>query len=488
MNTNEATISTRIKVGLFTLAGLIAIGIVTVMVNDRPFWWRSCQLVRISVEDATGLKQKSPVRSMGIDIGYLKSVELSETQVSLGICITAPVEVLPTTRAYIRGEGFLGDKFVELKPVKYTGTHPVVEQNGSYQPSALRLFERFANLLIPQALAADPAPGTASAGAGEDRAARQGGKSRQIPVGESGQDMQALVNRVDSLVNEMTGLTNNLKQAINPEELRSTMRQLNKTLESASRTLSPQSGLNQTAQRTLAKLEDAIEQLRDQMTRINQGKGSVGMLLNDPSYAEEIREAVRNVNKLLGRVGSVRFFIDIGGEKFQGYTDGRGWARLSIWTRPERYYLLGLSVDPRGRQTQTTTTTTVNGISNTTQTIQVETTGLLVTGMVGELFFNHRLDLSIGALNGDAAVSGMLNLGPIGLEDRAQVRLDLYSPRTGNGNGLDARTTLLLRPYKALYVKGGLESFRQVNDKIPFFLGAGVMFEDEDIKILFALR
>src|SRR3954467_9254445 len=115
MNTNQASNSTRFRVGIFTLLGLLLIGASTVLVNDQPFWWRPCQLVHISVEDATGLKSKSPIRSLGIDIGYLQTVELSETHVTLGICITAPVEVLPGTKAYIRGEGFLGDKFVELK-------------------------------------------------------------------------------------------------------------------------------------------------------------------------------------------------------------------------------------------------------------------------------------------------------------------------------------------------------------------------------------
>src|SRR4051812_17436205 len=121
MNPSLAPKSTRTKVGVFTLTTLLLIAASTVYVNDRPYWWRSCQLVKIAVDDATGLKTKSPIRSMGIEIGYLDSVELEETKVALGICITAPVDVLPATRAYLRSEGFLGDKFVELKPVRYTG-------------------------------------------------------------------------------------------------------------------------------------------------------------------------------------------------------------------------------------------------------------------------------------------------------------------------------------------------------------------------------
>src|SRR5690606_35586037 len=92
---------------------------------------RPCEPVHIYVDDASGLLKKSPVRSLGIQIGYLNSVELAGDQVRLNICITAPVEVTQRTRAYIRGEGFLGDKFVELRPVRsLADPHPERKNGG----------------------------------------------------------------------------------------------------------------------------------------------------------------------------------------------------------------------------------------------------------------------------------------------------------------------------------------------------------------------
>jgi phospholipid/cholesterol/gamma-HCH transport system substrate-binding protein len=359
---------------------------------------------------------------------------------------------------------------------------PVTEHTSILQNSGVRALAWLDDLVLNSAWAEDSARSP-----NEEKPNHNNSRGRQIPVGESSQDVQALVNRVDSLVNEMTGLTNNLKQALNPDELRSTMKQLNKTLENASATLSPQSGLNQTAQRTLAKLEDAIEQLRDQMTRVNQGKGSVGMLLNDPSYATELREAIRNVNKLLSKVGGVRFFVDIGGEEVRGYDGGRGWFRLQIFPKPDRYYLLGISLDPRGRRTQLSTDTTTNGVPTVhTSTVQVEQTGILLTGMLGKIFFDNRLDLAIGALNGDGAVSVTGNLGPLGREEILKLETDFYT--RGSGTGADARINLIARVFQGVYIKGGIESFKLVNDKIPWSYGAGITFEDEDIKLLFALR
>jgi phospholipid/cholesterol/gamma-HCH transport system substrate-binding protein len=481
MNTSQASNLTRFKVGIFTFVGLILIALVTVIVNDRPFWWRSCQLVKINVEDATGLKSKSPIRSLGIEIGYLRSVDLTETHVTLGICITAPVEVLPSTRAYIRGEGFLGDKFVELKPVKYVGPTSMDERTPQSETGTpAKQSSSLWDWLVPSVYAQT----TINTGTQTNGTHRKGG--REIPVGEESQDVQHLVNRVDDLVQQMSGLTDNLKKAINPEELRQTMKQLNQTLDNASRTLAPEGGLNQTAQRSLAKLEDAIEQMRDVMTRLNQGKGSVGMLLNDPGYADEIREAIRNINRLLNRVGNVRFVVDLGAVQIPAFSGGRAWFNLGIWPRPDRYYLLGVTADPRGRISNVTVTTTVGGLTTVNQTQTVEQTSLLFTAMLGKIFFD-RVEIALGALYGDGAGSVSFYLGPNGLENIIQLRNDVYFRNAAAS--VDARLSLSFSPIQNFYVRAGAESLRGATPGgVGFFAGAGLSFDDEDIKLLFTLR
>jgi phospholipid/cholesterol/gamma-HCH transport system substrate-binding protein len=483
MNTTQSSLSMKFKVGLFTLVGVALIAATTVLVNDRPFWWRPCQLVRINVEDATGLKSKSPVRSLGIEIGYLESVSLSETHVTLGICITAPVEVLPTTRAYIRGEGFLGDKFVELRPVKYVGA----TAKNSVVPAQIQARSHsLMDWIFPSAWAEPPTSTDSTAPSGPRQSVRRG---REIPVGSESQDVQQLVNRVNELVQQMATLTGNLEHAINPEDLRRTMQQLNQTLANASKTLAPEGGLTQTAQRSLGKLEDAIEQLRDLMTRVNKGEGSLGMLLNDPAYAEEIRKAIYNLNHLLGRANDINLLIDVGAAELPAFNGGRAWIHLSIWPQPERYYLIGLAFDPRGRISNTTTTTTIGGLTQTVQTRLIDQTGILITALLGKVYFK-RLDLSAGALYGDGAASAAIGLGPKGEEFRIKLKDDLYF-RTA-GSPINNRLYLTAHPFggslRNVYASAGLESFQRQDGRINYLLGVGISFEDNDIKLLLSLR
>lgn len=555
MNTTYSSDVTKLKVGLFTILGFGLVIAFTVMVNDRPYWWRPCQVVRINVEDATGIKSKSPVRSLGIDIGYLRTVNLTETHVSLGICITAPVEVLTSTRAYIRADGFLGDKFVELKPVKYIGVPTVKEPTpsstggtggGSSEPgqvapdfipysphpepepvfpfqkqgrSPFGLLRRSLDLAwswispssawskdlektaqqviqeIPEVIPSGQAGQSAddvkvlkpTAPVKRVNTQGSGGQGREIPVKEQGQDIEHVVTKVDELVNEMTGLATNLKDAINPEELKQTMRQLNTTLANASRTLAPEGGLTQTAQRTLAKLEDAIEQLRDLAVRVNKGEGSVGMLLNDPSYADELKLALQNLNKLLNKVNKIQFVVDLGAAILPAYDGGRAWFNLGVWPRPDRYYLLGITLDPRGKITNQSITTTVGTQVQTIQTRIVEQTGMLFTAMLGKVWFN-RIDLSVGALYGDGAGSAMFLLGPKDKERFFTFRSDFYI-RT-SGSSLDSRNTLTVMPIENFYLRAGMESVYRnpIDNRFVYFVGTGLTFTDEDIKLLLALK
>ncbi len=545
MSSHSASIETRFRVGVFTLLGIALIGAVTVFVNDRPFWWRPCQLVQISVEDATGLKLKSPIRSLGLEIGYLQAVELSETHVKLGICITAPVEILAQTTAYIRADGILGDKFVELRPVKYTGAKRVEgnlkendkpekpEKAGEPKSSPIRdhlkdrsgeRSKQLKGIVLEKLSNEDPKSGKGEQSVNRpvqirSRLDRLFSKqvllgslvvsmlshssfaAREIPVGQRDKDMDHVVNQVDSLVEEMHTLTGNLKEAIDPVELKQTMTKLNQTLENASKTLSPEGGLNTTAQRTLAKLEDGIEQLRDMLTRVNRGEGSLGMLLNDPKYANQVSEAAESLNKLLGKVKKVQFIIDFGSEYHPAHTSGRGWLRLGVWPEHNRYYLLGISFDPRGlnNQTQTTKQTTTTAADGTVSTVtkvinetKVEQSVAVLTFMLGKVLWD-RLDVSAGALHGDGCVSAAMGFGPDHREWLYQFRTDIYAP--GIGNPINARLNFQTQPWigkpsllAAAYVKAGFESLRQVNGKTAWTVGAGLTFDDEDIRLLFTLR
>jgi phospholipid/cholesterol/gamma-HCH transport system substrate-binding protein len=508
-DTNKATLSTRVRVGTFAAAGLALILILTVYVNNRPFWWRPCEPVQVTVEDATGLKRKTPVKSLGLEIGYISEIGLVSDGVKVRICVTAPVEMEPNTKAYVRGEGFLGDRFLELKPVKYTGKHDLEDnsdvkheppiQSGPAEASPIKspagnssvstahvavmaVLNHVMSSLIPTASAQETGAPVADGSEADTRRANSKLHGRDIPVAEKTADMQQIMT-------QMNGLMKDLKSAINPDEIRGTIRQLNKTLEDASKALSPQGGLTATAQRSLIKLEDAIEQLRDQMTRINQGQGSVGMILNDPAYAEELKKALVNLNHLLNRASDLRLNVILGINQLSAYHGTRSSVEVMIYPRPDRFYLLGISSDPRGTISQNITTTQTGQSTTSFTTTNTNKGGFAFSVLIGKVF-TPRVALGVGLLHGDGAAQLGFNLGWGDNLEQLQLFNELYfRSKTVDGQWTaeaDDRIYLIYQPYSILFLTAGMEGLRRVDNNLSTFYGAGIRFEDEDIRLLFS--
>ena len=213
------------------------------------------------------------------------------------------------------------------------------------------------------------------------------------------------------------------------------------------------------------------------------------MLLNDPTYAEELKKAILNVNKLLGRASDMRLSVKLGINELSAFNATRGEFQIAIWPRPGRYYLLGVASDPRGTVSQETITTIVNGTSTTVQSSKVAQGGFAITGMVGTIFA-HRFDIAVGILHGDGAASLGVNLGPEDNLEMIQFRNEIYfRSQTINGSWTaqpDGRSYMIFQPFSIFYLTGGLEGFRKVNGSLSYSYGAGLRFDDEDIKLIFS--
>ena len=137
------------------------------------------------------------------------------------------------------------------------------------------------------------------------------------------------------------------------------------------------------------------------------------------------------------------------------------------------------------------TTTTVGTQSTTVSSTQVTKGGFGLTGQIGKVFF-QRYDLSLGMLYGDGAARLKINLGPKENLSMVQWQSDLYfRGASTNGNWTvqaDVRTYLIYQPISIFYVSAGVEGFRQAGGSFQYLAGAGIRFDDEDIKLLLSLK
>jgi phospholipid/cholesterol/gamma-HCH transport system substrate-binding protein len=254
--------------------------------------------------------------------------------------------------------------------------------------------------------------------------------------------------------------------------------------------LRPDGKMMKNVQASMESMKNTMAAAEAVMNKIKEGEGSVGKFINDPSLYDDIRAAIQSVNLLLGKAGLLRTYVDIGAWKIPMYDGSRGYFKVQIAPNPTRYYLIGISNDPRGRNARTTTTTTTNG---GTPTVVVEDKntekGLAITAMFGKYF--GPLDLSVGLLEDNGAIGAGYWFDPA---RRYGIHVDVYS--LGTGKPITERVWAKATLYSSFYVQAGIDQWGKYTGLVggktktdwTYFAGAGFYFDDDDLKYLLAFK
>jgi phospholipid/cholesterol/gamma-HCH transport system substrate-binding protein len=110
--------SLDVKVGAFVLAGLTAVGAVIFLIGDERELFQSKLPYTTQFEDVQGLRRGSPVRMGGVDVGTIVGVDYGKDAGDKNIHVRMSISVADARRiradsvATIEGKGLLGDKMI----------------------------------------------------------------------------------------------------------------------------------------------------------------------------------------------------------------------------------------------------------------------------------------------------------------------------------------------------------------------------------------
>ena len=124
-------IDIELIVGLFVLAGIIALGYISIKLGKMEWIGRNGYQVVAIFDGVGGLKVGAMVEIAGVEIGRVKSIELDETyQARVVLDINSEVELQDDAMASIKTKGLLGEKFVEIVP---GGADEIIGEGGKIQ-------------------------------------------------------------------------------------------------------------------------------------------------------------------------------------------------------------------------------------------------------------------------------------------------------------------------------------------------------------------
>lgn len=264
------------------------------------------------------------------------------------------------------------------------------------------------------------------------------------------------------------------------------------------------SELNQTGDKLrekLDKLDGVIGNTQSITEKIDQDKGTLGRLVNDPAIADNVEQITDDAKGFLGTVFGLKAYVGLRSEYnvFAGLA--RHYVTVELHTRPDKYYLIELEKGPRGTYPDITLTfdPTVdpdNWVRRATITDSFRFT-FQFAKRFSWLTLRYGIKESTGGIGVDADV-GLLGRDLKLSVDGFDATWDKY-PRV--------KVALAYEMFRHIYILGGIDELLNApdtlnvvkgNSSVPVqfdtfrfgrdvFLGAMLQFNDEDLSALLAV-
>ena len=171
-----------------------------------------------------------------------------------------------------------------------------------------------------------------------------------------------IIERADRVMGNIEGLTNDLRSITKGADPR--IEVLLKNLDDAS---AEAKDLVATAKQELKdtgaalrgkldKLDGVISNTESITEKIDQDKGTLGRLVNDPTIADNVEQITDDAKGFLGTLFGLKTYVGLRSEYNVVSRLARHYISVELHTRPDKYYLIELEKGPRGDYPEVTLT------------------------------------------------------------------------------------------------------------------------------------
>ncbi|MGD2062915.1 MAG: MlaD family protein [Nitrospirota bacterium] len=508
------------KVGFFVILVAVLLFILSTRLEEGEVKEGYTLTVRFKTVD--GLEENAPVRIAGVKVGQVESITLDEGRAVLRLLVSKGVSIPVDSRAELRTEGLLGEKYLAIIP-------------GSNWSQRLRDTDTVAESVSQKSL--DELLGSLGELAGDigevtgvlaDAFGSEEGKANLKAILDNTRDLTASVKdlvarndeRVDRILVQIESLTAGLDRVVarNEDQLTETVGNFRDVSGYAKEKL-PKLGDNvqklvdslqvliaenregvtdaiTSARNAAIEAEDAFGSLGSVARKVDEGEGTIGRLINDDTTVEGLNSAIAKIDKFLSKRERFRTYVSFEGESLMDRDDSRGIFTLTLQPSKEKYYLLEV-VKPAAGDESVRRTRTVREITNTgtgagSDFYPVDVTQTVVEEEVEEQRGNIQFSAQFARRHGDLAGRIGLKENTFGVggdyflaQDRVRLSLDAYDfdgdYTPGTSPHMKAKGRLDLFTY--FFLTAGYDNFLN-NEADSAFVGGGITFEDEDLKDL----
>ena len=445
------------KVGLLAIATIVAVAFMSFKITSGQSGFGQYVTYRTIVKDASGIFPKTPIKVAGIAAGRINSIELQGNTALITFEILKQIQVTKNSKLRIKSVGFLGDKYIEI----FIGDSPELLKKFDFIDS-----EEAAGI---ETLVKDTSEILLDV--------KQIVRSLKDSIAPEGQisPIKKILADVQTTVENTKEATLSLKRIMQGNEEK--INALVDNLENFSYELAynmdkgnPDAAISD-LKKIMGNADKLTKDLSDIVADVKRGKGTMGKLLVEEEIADQVKDTLSSVQKIVGKADAIRTELSV----FTGAnTDGAGESEvaLRIFPSPERFYHLGLTTSEIGPDTETITETTTNGNTVTTNKKERERD-------------TFRFNIQVGRRVQDFAFRGGL------IESTGGLGIDYYFQPLGTkfttevfdydkDRGPNIRVTTEAQLWNVLY--GRISGNDLARKERSATVSAGLRFNDEDLK------
>ncbi len=511
--------SSEAKVGLLIVACFIIIGIFTFKIGGDRMPWQTEDGYRLHIkfDSIGGLKPKSKVRYAGVEVGHVESIMLEDGKARVTINLNPTVKIPANARFLVGSSGLMGDKFVAISGGTSRAEH-LADEEHVYGDAPVDMDQLIASInRVGQDIGEITTSLKEAIGTGGDPN-RLAAILENIELLSAGLAKTATANdmALTETIANFRAITDDLKILIHASrgDMGDTISDVRLIAASLAETLP---GIASDLERVLNNLNDLMEANRSDvdktarhvasasenldrsmdgfssiMQKMDSGRGTVGKLINEDRFYEnlndavvDIRDTVNEVRSFIGGVSDYKVYVGYRGEYYHDIEEMKNTVSLKIQTRPDKYYLFEIVNNPEGSSVEeeffydfTDSPDFVGDSNRLHYTRRILNLNRPVYSL--QIAKNyHRLTLRGGLIESAGGFGVDLNLH----RKKLWLSLDAWD----FNRSIDPHLKLYGRWEigDAFYVTGGWDDFLlQRSRGDDFFFGAGLKFEDRDIKNL----
>ncbi len=477
--------SNTAKVGIFATVALVLLGYFILRIEDLNLLRKGETRIEAAFDSVAGLDDKAAVRVAGVRVGRVDGIRLEADRAYASLLLERPVDLRQGATATIANMGLLGDKYVELDPgpVDAMPLSPPIVLPGStpvgWDDAMARLND--ISLAVGEALEAmDPETTGATV------------KNLVRSLESTTETIRAMVLANQAQIAGTVANFERFSLAL-AEELPRISQQTADVLTTIETMLAENRGDARGAMSQLAaaseSLRSTLEDFEGVSDKIARGEGTIGKLLNSEEAHQQlvatldsVESGVSQLSETLDRVNRIGLELDLNAYYLEEPEDSRTEFAIRLDSAStNRFYRLGLVDDPRGdvsTRTEEITVTDAAGMSETTTRKTVTSDDdEVISAQVGFELGKSQFRAGLFESSGGAAFDYKL------FDERVLFSVEAF--QFSREDDLEPRLRLTTRwnVHPNAYIVGGVDDLLE-EDRESVFLGAGLRWNDDDLKFL----